>query len=152
MISVALFLPSPPAGAGQPAARPLEHRLRPVIERKLSEALPLAESRLREHASCGRLFADLGHDGLAALERIRFTSASFIEEQRICRNRASAFTAVGHPITRICRSFARLPANRAAVVVLHEALHYAGMTERPADPEALASAGINRLVAKSCRL
>lgn len=114
--------------------------------------MPIAESRIRLLPACRQMFSDLGHDGLDRLGGTRYTSASLIEEKRFCRDRASAFTAVGHPVTRLCRSFARLAPDRAAAVLLHEALHFAGMTESPADPEALSSAEINHLVEKSCRL
>jgi hypothetical protein len=46
---------------------------------------------------------------------------------------------VGSPSTFVCRLFQRLGDERAAVVLIHEALHHAGLTEYPQDPEAMTS-------------
>ncbi len=120
------------------------------VERRLEEAFAIARHRLREQPSCRRLFEPFGKDGTAALAVTRYVPATLVQEKRHCRH-ASALTAVRSPITRLCRSFARLPNEIAAQVLIHEALHYAGMPESPMDPTALDSATINALVARSCR-
>jgi hypothetical protein len=38
------------------------------------------------------------------------------------------------------------------MTLIHEALHSAGMSEQPHDPDALSSFQINRLVRKNCDL
>jgi hypothetical protein len=68
----------------------------------------------------------------------------------ICE-RGYAATIVGAPSTFVCRNFQHLSDERAALVLIHEALHHAGLTEYPQDPEAMTSARINRMVDKSCR-
>ena len=65
---------------------------------------------------------------------------------------SSAFTEVGSSVTYLCRDFGRLAPEQAAIRLVHEALHHAGLPEAPADPTALASAEINELVARDCRL
>ena len=55
-------------------------------------------------------------------------------------------------MTYLCRSFGRLAPRQAALRLVHEALHQAGLPEAPASPDALASAEINELVARDCRL
>ena len=127
-------------------------RLVPPVESKLKEAFPLARERVRESPSCRKLFEDLGKNGSCSLAVSRYLAATSREEQQVCRRRASAFTRVGSPQTRLCRSFSRLGVEQAARVLIHEALHYAGMRERPAYPEALGSAEINHLVTRSCGL
>ena len=125
--------------------------LDPTTRRKLSAAFAEALLRLRRHASCRQLFETFGTDGVEVLARTFYYETSARDEQLVCR-RASAFTSVGGRVTRVCRGFRRLPLNLAAVVLLHEALHNAGMTEKPRDPRALDSAQINQLVAMSCSL
>lgn len=151
--SLIFLLGGQPAGASRPAAPDpgLGAELQPLLENKLSLAFAVASERVLEVPSCRKLFTDLGRDAAATLRVTRYFQAPLIAEQRICRHKVSAYTAVGSPATHLCRSFSYLAVDRAAVVLLHEALHYAGMTESPADPEALTSADINRLVEKSCR-
>lgn len=122
------------------------------MERKLHRAFEVAHRRLHDVESCRELFRDLRHDAFAALHFTRYLPAPLIAEQRICRHHVSAYTRVGSRTTRLCRSFAHLAVERAAVVLLHEALHYAGLPESPANPDALSSAAINQLVAASCDL
>ncbi len=149
-----LLLLGVPVGASRPVPPDLARsdNLTPVLQLKLARAFSLAMEKIDAHATCRQLYADLGKDPRATLRVTRYFAAPMVEEQRLCRRGVSAYTVVGSPKIYLCRSFVRLPADRAAVVVLHEALHYAGMTEWPADPQALNSAGINRLVAKSCDL
>ncbi len=63
-----------------------------------------------------------------------------------------AFTSLGSAVTRLCPGFARLDDERAAVILLHEALHRAGLDEWPHDPDGLTPQGINELVREGCGL
>ena len=72
-------------------------------------------------------------------------------ETRICEAGAIAYTEVGSSVTRLCPEFARLSDRRAAITLLHEALHYAGLGEKPRYPDGLTSDQITRLVARACR-
>jgi hypothetical protein len=43
-----------------------------------------------------------------------------------------------------------LDTDKAALVLLHEALHFAGLTEQPHDPRAMTSSEINDMVKDRC--
>ncbi len=152
-VGASLLLVGVSAGASQPAPSVpvVVKALAPPIERKLDRAFELAIGRVRESPACGALFSELGRDGTIVLLNSRYYPAGLINEQKVCR-RASAYTGVGSPAVRLCRSFGRLSVDRAAAVVIHEALHFAGLPEWPADPQAMTSAGINQLVESSCGL
>jgi hypothetical protein len=72
-------------------------------------------------------------------------------ERDLCR-RAEGYTTVGGAPTFLCRRFSKLPDRRAAMVLIHEALHHAGLDERPHDPEGPSSREINDMVSEACRL
>ena len=66
--------------------------------------------------------------------------------------RSYALTEVGGRVTWVCQGFAELTDHRAAMVVIHEALHYAGLTEAPLDPAGMRSPEINAMVEEACAL
>ena len=121
------------------------------MQRALPKAFELATDRLRNQSECQGLFDDLGADGLEVLAKALYYGVALRQEQTICR-RASAFTNVGGRVTRLCSSFSRLRGNQAAIILIHEALHQAGLSEKPVDPQGLESAQINRLVRNRCGL
>ncbi|MCG6947754.1 MAG: hypothetical protein LJE93_02410 [Acidobacteria bacterium] len=41
---------------------------------------------------------------------------------------------------------------QAAMVIIHEALHHAGLSEYPKDPDAMTSRAINGMVSEKCGL
>ena len=63
-----------------------------------------------------------------------------------------AVTHVGAAPTIVCRHISRYTDEEAAKVLIHEALHHAGLTEAPQDPEAMTGRVINQLVKKKCEL
>lgn len=50
------------------------------------------------------------------------------------------------------RRLRTLDTSHAAATLIHEALHYAGLTERPSDPRGLSTNEINRVVRTQCGL
>jgi hypothetical protein len=123
------------------------------IERKLQQAYPLALQRVREVDTCRGLFADLGANGIEMLSTTIYRPAETNRELEICGfGAALAFTAIGRSHTRLCEGFGRQAREAAAMILIHEALHHAGLGEWPHDPDALRSTQINRLVRKSCGL
>jgi hypothetical protein len=64
---------------------------------------------------------------------------------------AYTFVGGGAPIW-LCREFSRLTDKGAAMIIIHEALHHAGLTEWPKDPKGMRSGRINRMVTKRCGL
>jgi hypothetical protein len=52
----------------------------------------------------------------------------------------------------LCRGFSSLGAERAAVTLIHEALHWAGLSEKPLDKDGMDPRDIDRMVKKACGL
>jgi hypothetical protein len=99
------------------------------------------------------LYERLGTHGLLALSTTVYVGPSSQGPSCYCEAlRANAYTRIGQQTTVICPAFSRQPASRAAVTLLHEALHYAGMPESPEDPTALSSPEISALVSDRCGL
>jgi hypothetical protein len=99
------------------------------------------------------MFTELGADGVDTITRIFFTPIGKRQARADICNGTVAYTLVGGgPTTWLCREFSRLTDKKAAMIIIHEALHHAGLTERPKDPKAMTSAGINRMVSKRCGL
>lgn len=121
------------------------------LDRRLRAAFPVAADRLLRLPGCGALFEDLGADGLERLTAGIYQPADAIDERLTCRGRV-ALTRLGGRRVRLCRDFARLPTEAAAVTLIHEALHHAGLPEHPSDPEAMTSAEINAVVRRACHL
>lgn len=122
-----------------------------MVRYRLDRAFPIAVDRVREVASCRDLFAGLGADGLQKLTRTIYLPPQ-PGEGRTCRGRVTAFTGVDQPHTRLCPAFADLSTDQAVTIVLHEALHFAGLDERPHDPKGLTPLQINRMVESACGL
>lgn len=118
----------------------------------LAEAYSVAHDRLRLLPSCRALFAPYGADGEDLLAGSLYVQATTHHEAQICGRRVAAFTAVESPVTRLCRNFRRLDAEQGALILIHEALHFAGMPEAPHEKDAMTSQEINELVAESCGL
>ncbi len=128
------------------------HALGPEISVSLALAYPLALDRVAHRGTCRDLFAALGTDGILALATTSYMPPTVDQEDRLCRRGAMAFTVVGTPVTWLCSDFARLPRQTAALALIHEALHYAGLPERPVVDAAPSPGQINRLVARRCGL
>jgi hypothetical protein len=121
------------------------------VRMKLEDGFELATERVREVPECRGLFERLGADGVEMLRTTMYYTPEKYIESGVGR-RSYAFTEVGVRVTWVCRRFAELSDYRAAMVVIHEALHYAGLTEAPLDPDGMRSREINTMVAKACDL
>jgi len=133
-------------------AVPALHASRRLPQRprqRLEEAFALAVHRIRTVQSCRALFDGLDLDAHTALDFSIYYPARIDHEVSTCR-RAVAFSYVGAGPTRLCRSFADLDLERAVEVVLHEALHRAGLTEHGAKPSGLLPSEIDALVHDAC--
>lgn len=128
--------------------------MKPRVRERLESGFTIALQRLRDIPSCRQLFSDLGADGAEMLRTtLYFPMPSIREEIKICRDGgADAATIVGAASTFVCRNFERIPDERAAIVVIHEALHHAGLSESPPDRHAPTSREINGMVADRCEL
>jgi len=116
---------------------------------KLQEAFVVAIERVQEIPQCGGLFVELGADGVEMLATTIYMPTHPFDERSLCQT-AAAFTWVGGVHTRLCRRFSSLSTERAAMTLIHEALHHAGLTEQPADPEAMTAREIDSMVEDAC--
>ncbi|HVN74749.1 MAG TPA: hypothetical protein VMT19_00415 [Thermoanaerobaculaceae bacterium] len=119
-----------------------------ALQRALRSGYALAARRLHETPRCAALFRSLGADGVAELARSRYRSAW----SELCMHGVAALTPVGQPTVQLCPGFGALDPRRAARTLIHEALHAAGLRERPPDPTAPSAEEINRLVEQGCDL
>jgi len=120
----------------------------PRVRFKLDEAYRLAVRAIREQASCAALFTPFhlrGEEALAA------TSYGASGDEGDCLRPAVAFTCVGCSRTVLCPAFLRLQASVGATMLIHEALHFGGLRERPQFPGAMSSSEISALVRRNCR-
>jgi hypothetical protein len=137
-----------------PAAPPspwISSQLDDAVARRLTAGFELAVTQLESHSECRQLFNELGSVGLEVLSTTLYYPAELRQEREACR-RAEAYTAVGFAPTWLCRRFAKVSDRRAAVLVLHEALHHAGLDEWPHDRNSPSSASISRMVSEACGL
>ena len=116
---------------------------------KLRAAFNTALERMQEIPECGALFAELDADGVEMLTTTLYTPTHPFDEQSLCQS-SVAFTWVGGVHTRLCRRFASLSEERAAMTLIHEALHHAGLTEKPMDPGGMSAREIDGMVNSAC--
>lgn len=121
------------------------------IRSRIEASFELAKQRLTEVPECRDLFADLGANGLESLSSTLYYPASAAQEKKVC-GRAWGYTTVGSAPTYLCRKFSRISERQGAKILIHEALHYAGLGEYPNDLKGLTSKAINELVENACGL
>jgi len=124
--------------------------MRSSLTKKLERTYLVAQQRLRQYPSCRALFQGLEHDGFETLEHTIYVQASKQRESQVCGSATVAFTRVNSPVVTLCKRFDRISDAKAAVVMLHEALHTAGLDERPHDPDGMTPYEINFMVERSC--
>ena len=127
----------------------ISERLPTVVRRKIESAYELVRQRLEDRPQCSRLFSELDEDGAEIMRRTLYFPADAIMEKKLCW-RAYAFTKVGIQPTWICRRMWLLPVSRFALVLLHEALHHAGLEEWPHANAADDSESISGRVTTAC--
>ena len=131
----------------------------PVVSRelarlrfKIEHGLRRARQALEERPACRDLFHDLGAEGAASLLSLRFHLATQEQRRSICWARSAALfsTLHGHEVGVCATRFSKIPAGRIAPLLLHEALHRAGLEEQPHRPDALRSGEVTALVREMC--
>jgi hypothetical protein len=116
---------------------------------KLRAAYFTAVDRLRRGMECRALFVPLEADGVEMLMRSVYARANAGMEATWCRH-AVAGTSVGKSMVFLCRRFATLPVEEAATILIHEALHRAGMSESPLDRGCMTGDAISEMVRRAC--
>jgi hypothetical protein len=107
--------------------------------------------RVHRLTSCQDLFARLGADGVEVLAGTTYTPARARWEKQVCDS-ADAFTTVGGSRVWVCNGLGWLSEDSVALILIHEALHGAGLGEQPIDPNGPTPAEIDRMVMKGCDL
>jgi len=120
-----------------------------LVNRQLASSYLDALRRVYRIQSCQDLFEQLGADGIDVLGNTTYTLASSDRAQQIC-DRAEAFTTVGGSIVWLCGTFGWLPPREATIVLIHEALHNAGLREQPHYPDGPTGNEIDQMVEQQC--
>ena len=115
-------------------------------------AFETAVQRLQEQKTCRYLFRSLYMNGVDALTDTRYEPARRNDDRRICQGGISAITSIGGDTTRLCEHFTTLPQNDKVAILIHEALHAAGLGEAPYHPEAPTSRELTDIVKTACAL
>jgi hypothetical protein len=151
IFSLVLLGCAAPSSAAQAPAEHLLESLSPRQSQQLRSALALAIEQV-DRSSCKTLFQVLGQDGTLLLQNASFTVPDPESQRRVCnQNLAVLFTTVGGRKITVCQnSLAELARSELATLLIHEALHMAGVAENPPVHGAPTSAGLTRLVKRSC--
>lgn len=115
-------------------------------------AFKSAVRQLQERRPCAALFTGLELDGLQALTGTRYERASSRSDRALCKGGISAITSINGSRTRLCHLFSTLPQNDKASILIHEALHTAGLGEWSGGPHPLTSRDITGIVKRACAL
>ncbi len=134
------------AGAGGPD---LGEAVSPALRFRVAEAYRLAVTAVRTRPACDALFFRLGAAGEEKLAATLYRGGGDVGA---CLRPVPAFTCVGCRQTVVCPSFSRLSCAGGAAILIHEALHFAGLPERPVQPGAMSAAEITAIVRRSCSL
>lgn len=119
---------------------------------KLAAAIALAAARVEESPECAGLFASLDTDGVEMLASTLYFPAPPARRASSCRQ-AVAYTFVGEAPTFLCSAFSSLTDEHASLVLIHEALHHAGLPEGAWKAGGvMSSAAINDMVQVACGL
>jgi len=123
------------------------------LRAKLAASFRMALNQLDTRDTCRGLFEQLHANGRVMLATTIYIASDGDHKIKMCdRAGGAAYTWLGQPTTYLCPSFAQLSPNDAAMSLLHEALHYAGLPERPVHRGAMSSREISALVRKHCGL
>ena len=121
------------------------------LRNSVEVAFEIAAQRVQEVEACSELFAEFGVDAVETLGSALYMPLfSYRDVKELCGRRNLAFTFVGSPLTFICPDFERVSDQRAALIIIHEALHNAGLEESPRYSGAKTAYAINSMVTKSC--
>ncbi len=118
----------------------------------LTVAYGSAAKKIRNLPSCNALFDNLALDGMEALSRTYYEPATAPSDLAFCARGAVALSDLGGRRTRLCGNFNSHSRRDQAAHLIHEALHIAGMSEKPIDPNGLTPHEITVLVKAACRL
>jgi hypothetical protein len=124
-----------------------------VLTQAVRAARKIALDRIGTVDRCRELFAGQGTDGARILLDSDYHTAQPGEAGGLCEKGASAFTGMTSKRTAVCRdSFLKLQPHTRAIVLLHEALHVAGLGQYPHHAGGMTAREIDEMVSRSCDL
>ncbi len=118
----------------------------------LKAAQGAAVRRVSRNESCRALFDALDLQGPEALTSGRYRPPRSEAERDHCRRGRLAFTRVDNSQIVLCERFHGLSRRSKMAILIHEALHTAGLGEAPSDPDGPTSTEITRVVRRACSL
>lgn len=145
--------PPPPTGGG--SGDPSSSTGMPLTAAeatRVNQGKTTATNKLNNTPDCEKMYDDLGANGPNVLSRTTYRDGT---GSAACNSHpsAAAVTQPGSFTVLLCgTNFTNLSASGAAVVVIHEGLHSAGLNENPPDPSAMTSDQINQMVMSKCGL
>lgn len=144
--------PAPPPQPKAPSGGPLQ----PNQKLSLNRAKDIANRAMRSREQCRNLFKGLNNENWDHVmndwnewrngEGVRQPGATRVP----CGENISAWTITNRPTIYMCDRFTALTPNQAAVILIHEALHTAGLPENPPTTKAKTSEEINQMVRDAC--
>lgn len=112
----------------------------------------IAFQRVHEIPGCAALFAGLDLDGPTALSSTVYSRPRHPAEKALCDAGALAVTRARRTEISLCLNLRNLTREGVAALLIHEALHTAGLGEWPVDPVGPTSGEITRSVLRACSL
>lgn len=130
----------------------VEGELSPIVRVKLIAAFRLASQRVATVPACQAMFSELGEDGLEKLTHTVYAAAPRRQKALpgASHLEVHAYTHVDSSRVFLREGFAHLTRRKAAVLLIHEALHFSGLGEWPSEPDGLTTWQIGQLVAGRC--
>ncbi|HNX51905.1 MAG TPA: hypothetical protein PKL08_17180 [Thermoanaerobaculaceae bacterium] len=125
--------------------------LAPREYRAVTRSFALALGRVESSPRCAALFSKLGRSGSATLRESFYLRAD-VDSHPQCTSGVAAFTQIGGHRCWLCPHFGSLSTNAGAMILIHEALHGAGLRESTVAPGAASPQEINRMVRLACEL
>ncbi len=123
------------------------------LRARVEAAYEIASQRVQESEACAELFSEFEVDATQTLGSVLYWPVlSYRDRTELCGRKNLAFTFVGSTLTFICPDFEEVSDQRAAQIIIHEALHNAGLKEKPQykGVGVKTPAAIDSMVAKAC--
>jgi len=152
MLVLPIGLEKPAAAAGAPRNPKILPGFSISEHLSLALAFGTAAKKVQKEESCRALFNDLDLEGIEALRRTYYEPAAMLSDISLCNRGAVALTGLHGRRTRLCGSFRSHSRRDQVAFLIHEALHIAGLSEKPIDPGGMTPHEITQSVKLACGL
>lgn len=146
------YYPPLSGGGGLPAQTdPNNTPLSADQQQRVDEGKALADDRLCNLPACAQLFAQFDKDGRNIIGSTTYLNG---RPTTTCQEHLDwgMWTNVNSNTVYLCNAFDTASEGGSATLLIHEALHSAGLNEYPGDPNGMTSAQINDMVQAACNL